>query len=343
MAFLDLPYRHDLFVSCHPGTDLRQIDWTKFLFEQIRNEVKSDATEMVGFSHMLGWDEANIASLRASYSDNPSASGVILIILTEQFLRSPWCGEEAHWFEEQLRKNRENGGRSIVLVCGPSLNDELPKSLSEMSTPVMFYSKSDDAGRMASPKPLGYPHPTNNDTGFWREVSSLATLVINHLRKIKNNSKFLAAQESVSVITPASDAVKVYLHAKATHTEAWEKVKGQLEDSGCSVFPEQLKPIGSGLLEMERAREERLRILKEEANAACALVVDPPTEHDVHMLVSDRTALRVSGKNIPCALIDRTGSDDPFAQRLGIETVNAVQQDWTTSFQNWLKTNIHAG
>nr|WP_070959929.1 hypothetical protein [Hyphomonas sp. Mor2] len=343
MAFLDLPYRHDLFVSCHPGKDLRQIDWTKFLFDELRNEVKSDATEMVGFSHLLGWDEANIASLRANFSDTPSASGVILIILTEQFLRSPWCGEEAHWFEEQLKKNRDNGGRSIVLVCDPALKEELPKSLSELSTPVLFYSNTDESGRISNPKPLGFPHPTNNDTSFWREMSSLATLVINHLRKIKQNSKYREEKAQSPIISAASESVKVYLHAKATHIEAWENVKGQLEDSGCAVFPERLKPIGTGLMEMERAREERLRILKEEANAACALVVDPPTEHDIHMLVSDRTALRVSGKNIPCALIDRTGSDDPFAQRLGIQTVNAVQQDWTTSFQDWLKTNIHAG
>lgn len=343
MPFLDLPFKHDLFVSCHPGQDLRLIDWTTYLVEQIKNEVKSDATEMVAYSHLLGMDETGSQPLITSFADSPGSSGVILIVLTEQFLRSPWCVEEAHWFEEQLKQNQRHGGRSIVLVCEPALESRLPNSLSGLPKPVPFFSSKDNSGRSAEPKPLGFPHPVENDRAFWMEVSSLATLVINHLRKIKADTTLLSRYREKAATPQPMESLKIYLNAKASHIEAWETVKGQLEDAGCSVFPEKLNQVGNDLLQMEMAREERLRILKEEANAACALVVDPPTEQDIHMLVSDRTALRVSGKNIPCALIDQTGSENSLAQRLGIETVHTVQQDWTSSFQSWLKNTIHAG
>ncbi len=343
MPFLDLPFKHDVFVSCHPGQDLRLIDWTTYLVEQIKNEVKSDATEMVAYSHLLGMDETSEQPLVSSFENSPGSSGVILIILTEQFLNSPWCVEEAHWFEQQLKENQRQGGRSIVLVCDPSLEARMPRSFGGLPKPVSFFSSTDNSGRQSNPKPLGFPHPVENDRAFWMEVSSLATLVINHLRKIKADSSLLSRHREQSTISTPLESLKVYLNAKSSHIEAWETVKGQLEDAGCSVFPEKLSPIGNDLIQMEMAREERLRILKEEANAACALVVDPPTEHDIHLLVSDRTALRVSGKNIPCALIDQTGSENSLAQRLGIQTVHTVQQDWTNSFQSWLKNTIQTG
>lgn len=343
MAFLDQPFKHDLFVSCDHGRDHRLIEWTNHLVSELQDEILDFESDMNDFSIMLGADQSANQPLMMSFANKPGASGVILVVLSKRFLSSPWCGEEAHWFEEELRKNVAQGGRSIVLLCEPTDPGQWPGVLKQIPDTMTFYSDDDRRFEHSEPKPFGFPLPLPDDRSYVAAVSKLSTFVVDHLRKIKAKTALLQHTQTSSVIMPAADRPKVYLHAKAAHEAQWHEAKSQLEDTGCDVLPYAPKPIGTDLLQKERAREERLLILKEEANIACALVVDSPIEHDVRLLVSDRTALRVFGKNIPCALIDRQGGDAALARQLGIEAVNAANANWTNSFQNWIKQTVQAG
>ncbi|MEL7040540.1 MAG: hypothetical protein AAGL90_03400 [Pseudomonadota bacterium] len=343
MAFLDLPFKHDLFVSVDHGQDYRLVEWTKHLVSEIQDEILDFESDMNDFNVLFGEHKSANQPLMLSFSNKPGSSGVVLVILSEKFLRSSWCGEEAHWFEEELRKNLAQGGRPIVLLCEPTDPAQWPGYLKQIKDTMVFYSDSERSVQTSGPKPLGFPLPLPDDRAYISAVSKLSTFVVDHLRKIKKKNAFLQERTITPVITRPAEKAKVYLHAKSAHESVWQDVRGALEDSGYDVLPQGLKPIGDNLRDIEMAREERLRILKEEANAACALVVDGTVEHDVQMLVSDRTALRVSGKNIPCALIDQIGSDHALARQLGIETVNAVNKNWPSSFQTWLQSTLSRG
>lgn len=343
MAFLDKPFDHDVFVSFDHGLDQKFSDWMHELVKEVESEILDYEREMINLSVLVGKRSDAQRPLTMYFNNKVKASGVILVMMSQKFLDSPWCGEEMEWFEKELRDNLQKGGQTVLLLCEPTDERHWPAYLKQIREKIEFYANQSDGFGSGGPKPLGFPRPKPDDRAFVKAVTNLSTVVVGHLQKIKESSRLKQESMTVLEVNRPVDKPKIYLHPRPSHLEAWNDAKGILQDSGCDVIPDVPDKVGNDLWEIERAREMRLRILNEEANAACIIRVDTPVEQDIQLLASDRTALRVLGKNMPCALIDRVGGSSVLAKQLGIETVEAVSRNWQTSFQNWLRQTVYSG
>lgn len=343
MAFLDKPFDHDVFVSFDHGFDEMFRDWTHELVKEVQSEILDEEDDMLNLSVLVGNRSDPKSSLTSFFNNKVKSSGVILVMMSEEFLESAWCGDDVEWFEKELRDNLNEGGQTVILLCEPTEEDKWPEHLRQIRDKIEFFATQSDSFGLGGSEPLGFPRPKPDDRNFVRAVTNLSTVLVGHLQKIKQSSELKQQSMIALEINRPIDKPKIYLHPRPSHPAAWDDAKGVLQDLGCVVLPDVPDIVGNDLLEIEKAREARLRLLNEEANAACVVRVDSAIEHDIRLLANDQTALRVFGKNIPSALIDRVGGSSPLAKQLGIETVEAVSTDWRAPFQNWLRQTVYSG
>lgn len=97
--------------------------------------------------------------------------------------------------------------------------------------------------------------------------------------------------------------------------------------------------VGSDLTKIQTFRKNRLKALRDEAHALCLL--RPTTvkdiEQEIEAMLSDRNALQIFDKDIPCAILNRGENDLHLVADYGLEMIDARGDNWLPNLHAWLK------
>ena len=86
--------------------------------------------------------------------------------------------------------------------------------------------------------------------------------------------------------------------------------------------------------DVNKVRQERLRVLKDEADAAVVIGANADAEDSLLNLFED---LKTIEDDMPRAFIDANGTSPRLADALGFHTLKADQSTWFTVILDWLR------
>jgi TIR domain-containing protein len=118
-SYLTPLFDPDVFVSYSHGDPIEGRaplrDWTQALIQRLQDRLHALETE---FDDLRLWMDPLVdptADLTEELREKASASGVLMIVMSNRYLKSSWCKKEADWFREQFDQRTGERGRVFVL------------------------------------------------------------------------------------------------------------------------------------------------------------------------------------------------------------------------------------
>jgi hypothetical protein len=119
MPYLAPHFDPDVFVSYSHGDpiagDAPLRDWTRALIHRLRVGLHALKTEFDGLDIWMDPEIDPTAYLTPELKAKAGACGVLMIVMSERYLKSSWCGDELKWFREQFQGRANEGGRVFVI------------------------------------------------------------------------------------------------------------------------------------------------------------------------------------------------------------------------------------
>lgn len=350
MAYLGKPFGHDLFVSyAHGRAERRGVNrlkhWSERLKEEIDGEIVDLLPEFEPLDIFIDDQLDPTKPLTEQLRGEVSQSGLLLVIMSEHYLNSAWCKDDREWFEEEVKRRGSSGGLVLVVRVQPTDHTKWPDCLKDERGHVVIgfqfhpNPKSDDE----LVQPHGWPEPLLQDRSYYEELGKLASIITQRLRQLRRAQELEAKARRPRVEIHIKGKPNIYLQAPSLAAEAWAEAKALLEGAGCRVLP--LPVIGADLVAMQTARKDRLKILSNQVHALCLLRAPQANgiEREIEAVASDRAALQVFDIDLPCAIIDRGGGGVARASELGIDTIEAQDENWLLQLQGWLQGALERG
>ena len=333
MPFLDSPFQHDVFVSYAHGPNDKLKDWSHYLVNELEDNISSFEIEFSGLIDIfIDRDLDPTRRLTDQLEGKIKGSGLLLVIMSDHYLRSSWCNDELEWFEKELKASQKDGGLILVVRTHPTDHAAWPDCLKDdQGHPFIgfqFHPKPEKNGGIVFP--FGWPMPLASDREYYKELGKLSTIVTTRLREIKELPALRVSSERSTNAIPANGQTSIYLQAPASENDIWRLTKEVMEAKGCRVLPEALPDVEGDFKAIQEERKKRLQILNQEAHVLCLLGSRKGNgfDREIETIASDRTSLQAFGKEIPCALLYR-GKDNPtLAEELGINVINHDDEDW---------------
>jgi TIR domain len=343
MAYLAPDFDPDVFVSYSHGDCLGDgksplKEWTRTLFREIlQREIQALHPE---FRTLNVWMDDKIdptALLTAELRDTVSASGVLMIVMSEHYLASSWCHDELEWFRKQIRDRAGDPGRVFVIRAQKTDPSKWPDFLrDERGNPLIGFTFHDPDNGM----PLGWPDLRWVDVEFRKAMAGLHTALTKRLRELRERagqrSRVADAQQSPATATGSRP---VYLHALPESEAARADIQLALSSDGIETVTEE---PGDGPRLQDMKRESDLRIEAAKRCEALAVVrADKSRRSVVDVLeigVDERERIAIArGRPIPCAVLDRTGERMPIdVSAYGIDRFDVNKDSWRNEFRQWL-------
>jgi hypothetical protein len=179
MAYLAPHFDPDVFVSYSHGksgsdgkSPLR--DWTRALLrERLEAHIHNLSADFDDLSLYMDDKIDPTAHLTAELRTKVSGSGVLIIVMSERYLKSSWCQDELEWFRKQIRDRAGDPGRVFVIRAQTTDTSQWPDFLcDEHGHPLIGFTFHDPNG-----DPLGWPNPREDDEEFWKALTGLRTRV----------------------------------------------------------------------------------------------------------------------------------------------------------------------
>jgi hypothetical protein len=307
--------------------------------------VKSDIVQWAGgFDDLEIFIDEQLDPTRpptAQLRETVRACGLLLIIMSKRYLQSTWCKDEIEWFEDEVRQRQADSGLVLVVRAQPTEQRDWPDCLKDERGHVVlgFQFHPDSKAGDEVVHPYGWPEPQPSDRPYFEALAKLSNTVTRRLREIRarNEEKARASQPRIQITIEGKP--QIYLQSPVAELEVWQTTKRELEGAGCKVLPRRLPQAGEGLKAVEEARRQRLQILLGHAHGLCFLRIHGGNgvDREIETIVTDRSALQLAGKDLPCAVLNRAGDDLPQAKELGIDIIDATGDEWLLNFQGWLQ------
>ena len=346
MPYLSDPFEHDLFVSyAHGRADRRGVKRLKHWSERLTAELEGEIVDLlpefekldIYLDNQLDPAEPLTEQLRKQVS----SSGLLLVIMSEHYLKSAWCEDEREWFETEVGRRGTSGGLVLVVRAQSTNHTKWPACLKDERGHVVlgFRFHPNITSNDDFVQPYGWPEPLPQDRAYYEELGKLASIITQRLRQLRRAQKLEDNAKRSRVQIRMEGRPSIYLQALHSTPEAWAEVKAMLEGAGCRVLPESLPAVGTDLSAIMAARKERLRILSNEAHAFCFLRTSKPIgiEREFEAVAGDRVALQALEKDIPFAIIDYGAEGTPRTSELNIDTINVHD------VVGWLKRALGPG
>jgi hypothetical protein len=250
-------YEHDLFVSYAHGD--KQTPWAKALCDEL-TKCLNDFLELKGERSVDVWMDD---LLQGSYSlqqlkERIDKSAVLLTIMSNPYLKSPWCQSEASWFADVCKTRSESDGRVFIVRYRETAEKEWPNFLKDSGGHALpgFWFYSHDRNATADPFPFGYPLPKDAEDdsrrNFFAALLSLteemgkrlkligdlppAPPVVRQTPSVSGGGRILRPTSAIPV---AQDGKSFVYLAVATEDVAPEHdaLRAKLGEAGFSVLP----------------------------------------------------------------------------------------------------------
>lgn len=333
-------------MSYAQGRGDRLKHWSQCLARELENDILDLQVEFDDLDIFIDTELDPTKRLTGQLRGKVRSSGLLLVIMSNRYLRSAWCKDELEWFDGEIRQCQSEGGLVLVVRAQPTAHAAWPDCLKDERGHVVlgFQFHPDSKGGDEVVHPYGWPEPQPSDRAYFEELGKLATSVTRRLREIRDRNELKAQASQPRVRITIEGEPQIYLQAPAGELDVWQSTKKALEEAGCKVLPDRLLQIGDDLKAMQDARKERLQILQNQAHALCLLHCQQGNGvvREIEAIANDRLVMQAFGKDVPCAVLNLAGGDLPLAKALGIDTIPAVGDEWLLHFQGWLQCALNA-
>jgi hypothetical protein len=340
MCFVGEPFGHDIFVSySHGDPDGRGTsplkEWSRALIRHLEQEIRSPYPDFDPLQIFIDEQLDPTLALTAELREHAQAAGLLMVIMTERWLKSAWCEDEIGWFQEQVASRGGPDGAVIVVRAFPTNTSLWPDCLKDergnVLTGIHFHPLPGGPGI----PPYGWREDKPSDPEYWKAVAKLATTVMRRLQELKDREELRKAQ------VPAGRSIngtpRLYLLGRAGQEVAWAASRERLVEAGFEVKPIRLQPVGSSLLEIRRAQRDRLDEL---GRCDGFLILRTDSAEDITPILetceANRACIEATGKYLPCGVLDLGSADVPCASDLGIEVLPGRGPGWLQAVRAWL-------
>ncbi len=187
MSYLAPYFDPDVFVSYSHGdpvggrAPLR--DWSQALIGRLRDGLAL----YTGFDSLDIWMDPDIDPTTYLTDDlrrKASACGVLMIIMTNRWLHSPWCRDEVGWFKEQIQDRAGLGARVLLISAQATDTRQWPDFLRDVAG-FSFYDPENGI-------PLGFQDQEPGDE-YYKELNRLRLWLAKRLRELRERGDATAA------------------------------------------------------------------------------------------------------------------------------------------------------
>jgi hypothetical protein len=168
---------------------------------------------------------------------------------------------------------------------------------------------------------------------------------MKRLRTIRAALEQRRKRDAAAARLAADGGRVIYLHARNTHAQAWERVGGALENGGFVVLPGEPDPVERDPKRIREIADRRIDILTG-CDGLLLLGTDDGRALDADLVVvgrQDRHSARARTERLlPCGVLDTVGPPIATRQRksaahaLGIEWIDTTRDIWPTDVKSWL-------
>jgi hypothetical protein len=126
-------------------------------------------------------------------------SALLLVVMSDFYLDSPWCLDELKWFSDHAASN----DRVFVIKAFNTSVERWPAALKPDGHPLPGYTFYTTEHPDHPGKPLGWPQPDETEKAYWKEVWTLADAMASQLKRME----WTAGRTSVSATAPGKAAI----------------------------------------------------------------------------------------------------------------------------------------
>jgi hypothetical protein len=362
VSYVGEPFSHDIFVSYShsdvDGADRSKLkQWSLGFVRELESELKefpfgSEVRLFVDEDDRPSQGVDPMSPLTAQLRREIGRSAILVVLMSDRYLASPWCRDEREWwFDAQRQLRIPTEGRVAVVRVWPT-EQAWPSALAdERGEELVGFCFFDRARAKERPQPYGWPIP-GPDTGgpFRDQLLDLVGALKQRLEAVhRTAAERRRAYEEALRLQQGTGHV-IYLHGRAEHVKAWERTSQTLLDSGFAVVPTEPEAAVADFARLQKIRAQRVALMSE-CDALLLVGVGDATDIDADLVVigrNDRHSARaISNRLLPCAIVDSTGSVATnrrrlAAQRLSVDWIDASSDVWNPSIQDWLGRTARA-
>jgi hypothetical protein len=344
MSHLAPHFDPDVFVSYSHGDPIAGEaplrDWTRALIQRLRVGLHALKTEFDGLDIWMDPDIDPTAYLTPELKAKAAACGVLMIVMSERYLKSSWCGDELKWFREQFEGRASEGGRVFVIRAQQTDERLWPDFLRDARGHALigfpFYDPENG-------DPWGFQLREPGDD-YFKELARLRTWLTRRLRELRERAAKRAEAEAIAVAhaappTPAGPRL-IYLHAPVGCETERAAVGAALKSDGIEPLTAPSRSAAGNLSDWQREAKERITMAKHCEAMTLLRVGDPDHFLDDLLGIGIEERKRISGARgvpLPCAVLDKTGEGLPIeVAPFGIAHFDVNQIDWRGHFRVWL-------
>ena len=341
MPYLAPHYDPDVFVSYSHGdpqggrAPLR--DWTQALVRRLTDGLHALETEFDGLHVWMDPEIDPTAYLTDELKGKAGACGILMIVMSNRYLKSSWCKDELEWFKKQFEGRAAEGGRVFVIRAQKTDEAHWPDFLRDARGHAMTGFPFFDP---ESGFPWGFQLKEPGDD-YFKQLTTLQVWLSRRLREMRERAE-KSAQAAAAAAAPAAMATRplgsrrIYLHAPPECESARAEIGMALKSDG---FVPVATPTGggSGLADWRREAKDRMDAAKR-CEALTLLRVADGERFVGDLLdigVDERERIAdARGAPLPCAVLDKTGENLPIdVAPFDIERFDVSETGWRGRFR----------
>ncbi len=231
-------FANDVFISYaqidnRPEPGIADSNWVT----NLRNSLQIGVDQRLGRSGSAAfW--MDLQGLSGNDSVTPeihsaiTSTAVLLIVLTQGSLASPWCQEEWKLFQQAAGRAEGLAGRVFIVLPDELSMDRWPAAFQDLIG-YKFYTKTQEGDVV----PLGKPKPSAEQREYFSQLDKLRKQLSEQLQKLQGATPKMS--EAIPVGPQSGSALTVFIAETAADLEEdRDQLVTSVKNAGYRVLPE---------------------------------------------------------------------------------------------------------
>jgi hypothetical protein len=337
MTYLAPDFDLDLFITYSHGDPLgvgNELlkNWSRKMASFLVQDITSTTPDLANLEHFIDERLDTTKQLTDELRSKVTKSALLLLLMSPSYLRSAWCNDELTWFRNEVDRRGRGDGLIFVVRALPTTPTQWPACLKDERGNTLvgfsFHRRPEDEAT----RPYGWPEPQATDREFFEELARLSGAVVKRLKGLRQRIEQRHQATAFEVHSQKIVAGQVvYLHGHSDDGKKWTETRDALIAAGYLVVPGRPEVSAETPEEAKSARQERVRQL-----ADCDGLLILGAAHDARLdsdllIIGHRdrqAAIEISGRPLPCAVLDRVGKAIPVADQFRLRRIDVSVPHW---------------